>query len=220
MDLNAYAFISYQTDDKKVARHIKEILLEVGIKSFLAHEDITVSEEWRLKILEEIGKADIFICLLSRSYLKSPWCIQETGIAAFRDKMTVIPLSLDGTVPQGFIANIQSVKVDLTALTIRDLIPGLLKHDLSKGIDLIIEIIGGSSSFRGAEANFALILPYADKLTNKQARRLLGQAVANNQVHHAGLCAGDYIPPLLERYGHLLNPEDLRFLKRICKEWA
>lgn len=41
-----YAFISYQTADKQIAGRIKELLESIGITSFLAHEDIDVSEEW------------------------------------------------------------------------------------------------------------------------------------------------------------------------------
>jgi hypothetical protein len=51
--LKLYAFISYQTEDKQIAGRIKSLLETIGVKSFLAHEDIDVSEEWRIKILEE-----------------------------------------------------------------------------------------------------------------------------------------------------------------------
>lgn len=219
MNLNLYAFLSYQTNDKSVAGRLKALLSDVGVTSFLAHEDITVSEDWGLEILEEIRKANIFVCVLSKHYLASPWCVQESGIAALRREMTVIPLSLDGTTPPGFLAYIQAVKINPQLLSISDLVPGFLKHDFAKGIDLIIDLIGGSGSFRGAEANFQLILPFVEKLTDRQAKELLERAVSNAQVHHAGLCARDYIPPLLERYGHLLEPEHLNFLKGICAQY-
>ena len=44
-----YAFVSYQTDDKVVAGKVKAVLEGLGIPAFLAHEDIGVSEEWRIK---------------------------------------------------------------------------------------------------------------------------------------------------------------------------
>src|SRR5439155_17677359 len=115
------------------------LLADVGVTSFLAHEDIALSEEWAAKILEEIGKADIFICVLSRHYLASPWCVQESGIAAQRRGMTIIPLSLDGTTPPGFLRHIQAVSISPTLLALRDLVPGFLKHDFAKGIDLMID---------------------------------------------------------------------------------
>jgi TIR domain len=104
----SYAFLSYQTADKKAAGRLKNVFAQVGIKSFLAHEDIAVSQEWRLKILEEIAKVDLFVCLISKSYMKSPWCVQESGVAAFRSGIAIIPLSLDGTTPKGFIGGVLS----------------------------------------------------------------------------------------------------------------
>jgi hypothetical protein len=50
-----YASISYQTGEKLVAGQLQALLAKLGVKSFLAHEDIQVSEEWRHKILEELG---------------------------------------------------------------------------------------------------------------------------------------------------------------------
>lgn len=122
-----YAFVSYQNEDRFIAGQIQRILQEVGIRSFLAHEDIEVSEEWRVRILEELAVANMFICILSRNYLKSQWCAQESGIAAFRKDLIVIPLSIDGTVPQAFLGNIQAAKVDPDNLTITSLLPGLLR---------------------------------------------------------------------------------------------
>ena len=215
-----YAFLSYQTNDKHVAGQIKSLLLKVGIDAFMAHEDIAVSEEWRLKILEEIGKADIFICLLSASYVNSHWCIQESGIASFRKNMTVVPLSLDGTIPQGFIANVQSAKIDPTRVWLGDLIPGLLKHNSSFGLDIAIEQVGSSASYRAAEANFQFLLPYLPRITDAQAKRLLEVTATNQQVHHASLCASQYIPPLLASHGHLLSPDTLAFLTNTCARYA
>lgn len=220
MKLSAYAFVSYQTTDKLVAGKLKTVLSGCGITSFLAHEDINVSEEWRVKILEEIGKADIFVCLLSNNYFKSSWCVQESGIAAYRKDITIVPLSIDGTIPQGFISNVQSVKIDPESFSIVDMIPGIVKHNFNKGIDLIIEIIAGSKSYRGAEANFQVILPYIPKMKKTQVKTLLEAVVRNGQVHHASLCAHEYIPPLLKSHGRLLEPKDLAYLENVCAQYA
>lgn len=215
-----YAFLSYQTDDKATAGQVKALLSKIGVESFLAHEDITVSEEWRLKILEEIGKTDIFICLLSESYLQSAWCVQESGIAAFRKDMTTIPLSLDGTVPQGFIGIVQSAKVDPSGIMLSDLIPGFLKHDLAWGIEIAIDLVRRSSSYRGAETNFQLILPHIANMTDGQIKHLLEVASDNNQVYDASLCATQYIPQLLSSHGHLLAPGTLSHLKKVCARYG
>ncbi len=188
--MNAHAFISYQTADRFVAGKLKNILETIGIDSFLAHEDIEVSKEWQASILKEMAKANIFICILSKDYFKSVWCAQESGIAAFRDDLTIIPLSIDGTIPQGFFANIQSTKVDPEQILIETLLPGLVKHDFKQATDEIIKLIGGSRSFRGAEHNFKLILPYQDKLNDDQIKTLLKLSDENGQIWCAALMCG------------------------------
>jgi len=215
-----YAFISYQTDDKVVAGKVKNLLGDLGVSSFMAHEDIAVSEEWRLKILEEIGKADLFISLWSKSYNESWWCIQESGIASFRNEMTAIPLSLDGSVPQGFASNIQSTKIDPENVYLQDLLPGIAKANLTWGIELIFNTIAGSRSYRGAEANFQLLLPYIDALSPEQGKEILEIAINNDQVHHAGLCASEYLPPIMSKHGHLLDNKSQDFLLEILERYA
>ena len=123
------AFLSYQTADKASAGRVKAALAKVKISSFLAHEDIAVSEEWRSKILEELAKIDLFICLLSKHYLESAWCVQESGIAVFRPGVAIVPLSLDGTTPPAFMSHLQSVKVKPDDISLDTLLPAFIKHD-------------------------------------------------------------------------------------------
>ncbi len=220
MDFKSYAFISYQTSQKEIARKLQRILAEVGIKSFLAHEDIDVSEEWRLKILEEIEKTDMFVALLSDDYFQSYWCVQESGIAAYKKGITIIPLSVDGTIPRGFISHIQSAKIDPESFDIDDLIPGLIKHNFDNGIDLLTKIISESSSYRSAESNFKLVTPYLERMSDEQVVNLLNKCTENRQVYEAAACAGKYIPPLLLSHGHLLEKESYDLLKTLCDHYA
>jgi hypothetical protein len=116
------AFMSYQTVDKEAAARVAGVLTEFDCTAFMAHDHIEVSEEWRLEILTELEVADLFVPILSAHYYGSVWCMQESGIAAFR-RMTIIPLSIDGALPPGFLAHIQSTKIDPAAPAIRDLLP-------------------------------------------------------------------------------------------------
>jgi len=217
--MDSYAFISYQTRDKQIARQVKDILASIGITSFMAHEDIDVSEEWRAKILEEISKAGIFVSILSQNYYSSVWCVQESGVAVFRDNMTIIPLSIDGSISQGFFSNIQSTKIEPEQMSLRELLPGLVKHNFKQAADEIIKLIGGSRSFRGAEANFQIILPYLDSLTPEQNKDLLERSSKNNQIHHASLCATEYLPLILKKHGHLLDNETRELLESVCEDY-
>ncbi|MDH5561592.1 MAG: toll/interleukin-1 receptor domain-containing protein [Deltaproteobacteria bacterium] len=215
-----YAFISYQTEDKIIAGKVKIILAKIGVSSFMAHEDISVSEEWRLKILEEIGKTDIFVSLWSKNYYNSWWCIQESGIASFRKEMTIIPLSIDGSVPQGFAGNIQSTKINPESIYINDLLPGIIKADFKWVIKLLFNEIATSGSFRGAEYEFKYLLPYVDLLTPEQGKEILEISIKNDQIHHASLCASEYLPPIMAKYGDLLSPDDHAFLSGILARYA
>jgi len=215
-----YAFISYQTEDKVVAGKVKDILAGIGVTSFMAHEDINVSEEWRVKILHEIGKADIFVSLLSQHYNNSWWCIQESGIASFRSEMTTIPLSIDGSVPQGFAENIQSTKIDPESMYINDLLPGIIKANFDWGINILFNEIKRARSFRGAEYEFKYLVPYIDLLSPEQGKEILEISISNNQIHHASLCATEYLPPIMAKHGHSLSAENNAFLADILNRYA
>jgi len=199
-----HAFMSYQTDDRAIAAKVSDLLGKIGITSFMAHEHIEVSVEWRIEILRQLGLADLFVPILSKKYYGSIWCKQESGIAAFRD-ITIIPLSIDGSIPEGFLGHIQSTRVSNDEPTFKNLFPGLAKQDISFLIEAITKIISSSGNYRTAESNFELILPYVDRATDAQMTELLKVSTQNNQVCNAGLCAQTYLPPLLASHGHLLD---------------
>src|SRR3982074_3514152 len=118
------AFLSYQTEQRDVAARVASLLESIGVQLFMAHEHIEVSVQWRDEILRQIGLANLFVPILSQSYYASIWCKQETGIAAFR-RITVIPLSIDGSTPQGAISNFQSTIIDPNAPVYANILPGL-----------------------------------------------------------------------------------------------
>ena len=104
------AFISYSHLDREFGGQARDVLGEVGIDAFLAHEDLEMSEEWQQRILEELRHCDLFVPLLSKNFLKSPWAPQEAGFIASRppDEVVIAPLSIDGTIPFGFFGHVQS----------------------------------------------------------------------------------------------------------------
>jgi hypothetical protein len=199
-----HAFISYQTEERQIAGRVAELLATLHVTAFMAHEHIEVSQEWRLEILRQLADADVFIPILSERFYTSIWCKQESGVAAFRN-MTIIPLSIDGSIPQGFFAHVQCVRIDPAAPAYRNVLPGLARHNVRFVIDAAIDLIGGSRSFRSAEANFQLVLPYLAQAERDQIVRLLTVSAENNQVCHAADCAREYLPPLLRTHGRYLD---------------
>lgn len=213
------AFISYQTSDKITAGKLKYELSNYNIEAFLAHEDLEVSSEWQIEILENLKKSSLFICLLSQNYLKSDFCIQESGMALILN-MTIIPLSLDNTISPGFLSKIQSRKIPILNPSITDIIPGLLKFSKEDGIRVIIDLIGASGSFRSAESNFEYIMPFIDKLTKNQALLLIEKILDNNQVCNAHLCASKYIPQIAKIYKNLFTVTEYKKIKKVCSEYG
>ena len=52
------AFLSYQTEERVVAASVASLLESIGVQSFMAHEHIEVSVQWRDEILRQIGQAN------------------------------------------------------------------------------------------------------------------------------------------------------------------
>jgi hypothetical protein len=149
-------------------------------------------------------KSDLRACLHEPSGPTQPSDRTGRSASSFRN-MTIIPLSIDGSIPQGFLNHIQSTKIDPAAPTYRDVSPGLARHDVSFLIDAIISIIGGSRSYRAAELHFQMILPYILRATDAQRAKRLTVPASNEQVCNAAMCAQTYLPPLFAGQGHLLD---------------
>lgn len=216
----SYAFISYQTADRVLAGAIKDELAKAGINSFLAHEDIEVSVEWRSRILRELHAADMFVALLSQAYLQSMWCVQESGIAAFRDDLLVVPLSLDGAIPPGFLGIYQSARLDPQTFSVQSLAPALTSKDPDKGLHNLIHALAGSQSYRSAEANFVPIVPHIPTMGAAHATAILEAAIANGQISNAALCIRHHIPAVLRAYPRIGSRATRRALRETCGRYG
>jgi hypothetical protein len=210
------AFLSYQNQDKAVAARVQVLLTSIGIEPFMAHEDIQVSEVWRTVLLDRLGTADLFVAILSVRYSQSPYCLQEAGIAAFR-QIPIVPLSIDGTTPFALFNHIQSTNINPDNPPLNPLLRGAAKADPGFVIDGLTRRLVGSHSYREAEANFQLLNPYLAQATDAQKTAVLVAASENGQVSDASLCARDYLPPLIKSHGHLLKPEVLKTLTDTVK---
>lgn len=201
-----YVFISYQTRDKLIAAEIQSMLAEHGVTSFLAHEDIEVSFPWQDRILEELGKADIFICLLSSHYAQSPWCLQESGIARFRN-MHIIPLSLDGSIPEGFISSVQSKRINPEfGIELDDFIDGLKAYDPALVVAMLTTRLRDATTARCVEKYIKPLAELLDHIDACQARELLDVCFGNPHIFNQGGSVAIYLPKLLKRFKHTLDP--------------
>jgi hypothetical protein len=123
-----YAFVSYSSKDKAFAEKVNKILKDNNFATFMASDDIEASDEWQATVLREIEKTTCFVALVSKEYLGSPYCLQESGIAVHR-KIVILPLSIDGTDPPGFMHLIQAARVNINTFNVTDLLPVILRLD-------------------------------------------------------------------------------------------
>ncbi|HQT03915.1 MAG TPA: toll/interleukin-1 receptor domain-containing protein [Thiotrichales bacterium] len=71
-------FISYKSEDASVADKIKLMLDSFGFETFQDKVNIEPSDQWQQAILCELMSCDMFLCVLSKNFLNSAFCLQET----------------------------------------------------------------------------------------------------------------------------------------------
>ena len=191
------AFISYSNDGKLVGVKIKEMLENFGIECFMAHDDIDASEEWKERILEELNEADVFIPILSDNFRSSEWCSQEAGIACFRNVL-IIPLSIDGAKPYGFMGHRQGKLINRHDIPLSYLLNPISDNfpefDIFGGLIDELEFVKG---FRTAESIMRNLEPYFNKLSINEINRVVDVSIANNQIWDAGGCRREYLPKFI-----------------------
>ena len=208
------AFVSYSHTDREFGRQVKDVLGEIGIDAFLAHEDLETSEQWQERILSELRRCDLFVPLLSKNFLESKWAPQEAGFIASRlSEVVIVPLSLDGTTPSGFLSQFQSSPIRGKRIARELLAKPLAKRFPRTILPGLIQIAGKADSFRYAERTMAVLEPYFPLFTADEAQALAEASVRNNQIWPASLCRDRYLPEFIRVQRSNLKPETLRALQ-------
>lgn len=207
------AFISYSHEDADYAGQVKRVLTEVGINGFLAHEDINVSELWRERILEELRCCDLFFVLFSTNFLSSHWGPQEVGFIVSRPEVLVVPLSINGTVPCGFVSHLQSRRILRDGITRELLIEPLAAQRPRMILPGLIRIAGNAGTFREAEERMRPLVSLFPIFTTQEAEALASASVNNSQIWFAQQCRVEYLPDLIRYQGINLIPSTLQALQ-------
>lgn len=191
------AFISYSTKDKRFGAAVKSVFDEIAIESFLAHDDLQLSETWKTRILSELKSCKIFVPLLSKAFRESDWCNQETGFVVNRRGVLIIPLSLDGTNPYGFISHIQGHHVRDEKIDKDVLFVAVGKKWPTVIVEAFLRRMERVYGFRQAEAVVARLVPHFRHFTQEQASKFAELAVKNGQIWDASLCKAEQLPEFL-----------------------
>ena len=108
MSTSPLVFLSYGKDDTNAATIVHEGLKNMGIDCFFAPDDLSVGQDFRIKLMEKIKSCATIVVLISQHYHTSVYTDQELGIALGLDKR-IIPICLDETIPYGFLDGIQCI---------------------------------------------------------------------------------------------------------------
>lgn len=186
-DIGIEAFLSHASEEKKTAGIYKSKLNRHGINAFVAHEDIEGGEEWMRMLYDKVRTSDVFLILLSKKYHDAYYTDQETGIAFAFNKL-MIPISLDGTTPYGFMSKYQAIKssYEVTNEEVGKVVSLIYKHQKvwQRVIDKAIQALRHAGSYSDANAIASGLFAH-EKFSKKQLNQIAKAAIENDQVRGA-----------------------------------
>ena len=207
------AFVSYAHVDRLTAAQTKQVLDAAGFSTFLAHEDLEVSDEWRACLEQELRRCLLFVPLYSENYVASVWGTQESGFIASRlHEVVIAPLSLDGTRSNGFLSHVQSPTIGQNGVTRELLVEPLTSRFPRTILPEAIARVARAGDFRAAERLMKPLVRFFPLFTAEEAEALAQGAIQNGQVWSAALCRDEYLPEFLAVLGEQLQPRTLRAL--------
>lgn len=211
-------FISHADEERRIASQLKRGLENFDMNGFVAHEDIVGGTDWNPALIERIGQCDIFVALLSKAYRKADFTDQEAGIA-FAMKKPLMPISLDGTMPYGFIKKFQAKKC-LNGFDEKNIeeICNLIRINTDKGqkeINDLIDSLARARSWRSANAIASELFAHP-KFTSQQINEI-ARAVINNFEVSGSWTAGPRSLEVLQKNWKEIDVDLQKELKPLMK---
>ncbi len=207
------AFISYSHKDRQYARQTRQVLTNVDVSAFLAHEHLEIAEEWKDRILEELKTCQLFIPLLSEDFRRSKWAPQEAGFIASRPEVRIARLSIDGTIPFGFMEHVQSGHIGQDGVTHELLVLPLARQEPRLFLPGLIRMAVSAGSFRSAEEKISPLVELFEFFTAEDAQALAEGAAQNRQVWSAWRCREVYLPKFIQVKGDQIRSDTLKGLQ-------
>lgn len=202
--------------DEKIGAAVKEILATLEIGSFVAHDGSDLPEKVTKRIIGELGEFNAFIPLLSTNFKNSDYCSQELGVAYFK-KLLIIPLSLDGTIPYGFISGFRSYPISGNNVPMGFIMK--LIADQYPTADITGKLINALKEVKSielAEDIMKTLVPYFDKLSDEEISSVIDISIENNHVPAS--CRKEYLPGFIEINRAKIEKDKLELVMEIIKE--
>ncbi len=172
-------FLSHKADVKKETALLKDKLSIYGVSCFVAHEDITPTQEWQEEIENGLFTMDALIALMTDNFHDSDWTDQEVGVAIGRD-VPIISVKL-GKAPYGFIGKFQALSCSWNEAP-KNIIKILINHEKMR--NAYINAVHDCLSYENAN-NLAEVLPFINELSEIQIDRLIKAYNENGEIHDA-----------------------------------
>lgn len=116
-------FISYSSNDAKIATTIASALRQAGLEPWIARKEIRPGDSFLARMNEGLAEASYVVLLVSASALASKWVTREWLSALARDEIVLVPVRLDDSELPAVIRDI--VYIDLRgdpAAGVKDLV--------------------------------------------------------------------------------------------------
>jgi hypothetical protein len=193
-------FVTHLAVHKQEAASLQTLLLDCGISSFVAHNDIEPTKEWQIEIETALSTAEALVALLHPEFHKSNWTDQEIGYAMGRG----IPVFAvrEGQDPYGFIGRFQAFSGSgkSTSELANELFDALRKGKQTQGrmAEVVVDLFVESASFKDAKRN----MRYLEELTvwEQSFSTKLRSAVTHNSQISESFGVPGRLEALLEKW--------------------
>lgn len=102
-------FLSHRTEDKSHAAKVADELTKLGHRTFVAHQDISPTREWRDEIVHALNSMTHFVALITNDFHGGGWTDQEIGYAFGRKEVKRVFVKLSKADPKGLAGFEQAI---------------------------------------------------------------------------------------------------------------
>ena len=176
-------FVSHLASHRVFAGEIGDELVNYGISSFVAHNDIEPIEEWQRTIESALATCHCVLALLHPGFHCSKWTDHEIGYGMGRN-ILIVPVQI-GTDPYGLFGKFQAIQghnMSTTTLA-HEVFDVLNRNEETKRTlaDSVLYAFGSANSYELARQRMSLLeeLEYWDDHLTKTARSYLK---SNDQI--------------------------------------
>ncbi|MBX3545580.1 toll/interleukin-1 receptor domain-containing protein [Chelatococcus sp.] len=188
-------FVSHRDAHKADVNELALELEEYGITSFVAHETISPTKEWRREIISGLTTMEAMLVFLTDDFEQSSFTNQEVGFALAKN-VPIVSLKLGSKAPPGFISDKQAARGRIGAQKHNaGLIAPLVWETLRKQDrfnDALVSRFVAAPSFTDAKDRFDKLRSAVETLTEAHVAIIVDGFQRNDQLHQSVYLTNNY----------------------------